>query len=93
MANKFKGTNFDDFLEEEGILSQSASIATKRVLTFEIEKQMKKNKISKVKMAEKMKTSRSSLDRLLDPKNDSVSLRTIGKAASVLGKTVKITLT
>lgn len=92
MPNKHKGSDFDVFLEERGLLSEATAIASKRVLAFQLENAMKKMHISKISMAKKMHTSRSSLDRLLDPQNSSVTLQTIERAANVLGKKVKISL-
>lgn len=93
MSNKHKGRNFDDFLEEEGILAEVTETATKRLLAFQFAEAMKKKRLSKVTLAAKMKTSRSALDRLLDPDNRSVTLQTMERAARVLGKSLKITLT
>lgn len=92
MANKHKGSNFDDFLEEEGLLAEAEAIASKRVLAHQFELAMKKKHLSKISMAKRMQTSRSALDRLLDPENFSVTLQTMEKAAVVLGKKLKITL-
>lgn len=87
----FIGSNFDDFLQEEGLLEDAEITATKRVLAYEILKLMETQGISKTKMAQQMKTSRSSLDRLLDP-NDDVTLSTLEKAANSLGKKLHIEL-
>ena len=73
------GGSFNDFLEEEGILEECTETAIKRVLAWQIEQEMKKNNLSKSAMARKMKTSRSSLDRILDPINESVTLHTLKK--------------
>ena len=90
--NKHLGSDFDEFLKEEKIFSDAEAVATKRVISFQIEKEMSKKRISKLEMAHKMKTSRSSLDRLLDPSNGSVTLQTLEKAAMILGKRLKIKL-
>lgn len=92
MNKKNIGSNFDDFLKEENILEETHEAAIKRVLAYQIEQAMKEQKISKSDMAKKMKTSRCSLDRLLDPLNESVTLLTMKKAASVIGRTIKIEL-
>lgn len=86
MKKKNIGSNFDDFLEEEGIFGEVQETAIKRVLAYQLQEEMKKNNLSKAAMAKKMKTSRSSLDRLLDPDNGSSTLRTMGKAAHVVGR-------
>lgn len=90
MKNKHKGSSFDSFLEEEGLLEQVEATAVKRVVAHQLEKEMKKKKISKSEMAENMHTSRSSLDRVLDPENTSVTLQSLVKAAHALGKKVRI---
>ena len=90
MNNKFIGSNFDDFLEEEGLLAEVEATAIKRVIAFQIDELMKEQSLSKAAMAKRMKTSRSSIDRLLDPKNESVTLQTLERAALVLGKRLQI---
>jgi predicted XRE-type DNA-binding protein len=90
--NKHIGNSFDDFLEEEGLLAETESVAIKRVLAYQIAELMKKKKLSKVAMASKMNTSRSALDRLLDPQNTSITLQTMERAAHVMGKRLRIDL-
>jgi len=92
MKHKNIGSSFDSFLEEEGILEQVEEVAIKRVIALQIEQERKKRKLTKTKLAEEMNTSRSSLNRLLDPNNDNVTLVTIKKAASFLGKRVQLQL-
>lgn len=92
MKNSHLGSTFDDFLVEEGILADAEVAAIKRVIAYQIEMEMKRAKLSKSAMAEKMRTSRTALDRLLDPANVSVTLRTLEKAALALGKSLKIEL-
>lgn len=92
MKNKYLGSNFDDFLEEEGTLAETEAIAVKRVIAFQIEELMKKKRLSKTVLAEKMHTSRSALNRLLDPTNVSITLQTLESAALALGKRLKIKL-
>ena len=89
--NPHSGSNFDDFLKEEGIFEEVHAKALKRALAEQIEESMQAANISKVKMAELMATSRSQLDRVLDPDNISVQLDTLMKAARAVGKTVEIT--
>ncbi len=84
------GSDFDSFLEGERILSESTATAIKRVLAYQVREYMERQKITKTAFARKMKTSRSSLDRLLDPDNVSVTLLTVEKAANALGKSLKI---
>jgi len=86
------GSTLDSFLEEEGILGEATAVAIKRVLAWELSQAMEREHVSKVEMAKRMQTSRSALDRLLDPSNSSVSLGTIDRAASVLGKKLRLEL-
>ena len=91
--NKHIGSNFDDFLKDEGILEKSQAAAAKRVIAFQIEEAMKKEKITKKEMTARMHMkSRMQLDRLLDPENRSVTLLTLEKVAIALGKKLKIQL-
>ena len=90
MNNKYIGSNFDDFLENEGLLAEVEATAIKRVIAIQITKLMQKHKLSKTAMAKRMKTSRSSVDRLLDPQNESVTLQTLERAALALGKRLQI---
>jgi DNA-binding Xre family transcriptional regulator len=92
MSNKHIGSNFNDFLEEEGILAETESIAVKRVIAFQIEQMMIDQKLSKTEMSRRMNTSRAALDRLLDPGNRSVTLQTLDHAARALGKRLQITI-
>lgn len=80
------GSSFDDFLEAEGMRNEVESVAIKRVLAWQFEQEMEKQQKTKQGMAKELKTSRSQLDRLLDPRNTAVSLETLTRAASVLGK-------
>ena len=89
---KHKGSTLDSFLEEEGILEDTEAVAIKRVITYELQKRMKKAHLSKTEIAEKMGTSRSALDRLLDPSNTSVTLNTLVKAAHFMGKRLRVSL-
>lgn len=80
------GSSFDDFLETEGMRNEVESVAIKRVLAWQFEREMEKQQKTKQGMAKELKTSRSQLDRLLDPRNTAVSLETLTRAANVLGK-------
>lgn len=88
--NKHLGSNFDDFLAEEDLLDEVEAIAIKRVIAFEVEQEMKKQNITKSELAEKMKTSRTAINRLLDPNNTSINLKTMEKTAKILGKKLKV---
>jgi transcriptional regulator with XRE-family HTH domain len=92
MKNAHLGSRFDDFLEEEGLRADAEAVAIKRVIAYQIEKEMIRANLSKSAMAERMRTSRSALDRLLDPANVSVTLQTLERAALALGKNLKIKL-
>jgi DNA-binding Xre family transcriptional regulator len=81
---------FDDFLAELGILEECEEVAIKRVLAWQIGEAMKKQGITKTEMAARMKTDRRQLDRLLDPKNPSVTLSTLRRAATAVGRTLRI---
>ena len=84
------GSSFDDFLEDEDLLPQVDALAAKRVIAYQIAESMEKKNLTKTEMAKRMGTSRSSLNRLLDPLNTSVSLATIESAVVALGKRLSI---
>jgi antitoxin HicB len=88
--NLHTGSRFDDFLKEEGIFEEVQAKAIKRALAEQLEESMHLAKLSKLEMARKMATSRSQLDRVLDPENVSVQLDTLIKAARALGKELEI---
>ena len=90
--NPHIGSSLDELLEEDGLLAEVSAIAIKRVLAWQVAQSMSSQGISKTQMAEQMKTSRTSLDRLLDPENTSVTLKTLERAAAVLGKRLQIAL-
>jgi antitoxin HicB len=92
MNKKHIGSNFDDFLKEEKIYAQAQAAAVKRVIAYQIAEEMKKKKLTKTAMANRMKTSRAALERLLDPNNASITLFTLERAASVLGKKLTVQL-
>ncbi|MFV2082696.1 MAG: Fis family transcriptional regulator [bacterium] len=91
-TNPHIGSKLDDFLEEEGILSEVEIVAAKRIIAYQIAELMEAEHISKTAMATRMRTSRTVLNRLLDPENTGVTLKTLGKAAGVLGKKLNISL-
>jgi hypothetical protein len=90
--NPHRGSKFEDYLAEEGLLEEITATAMKRVLAWQIAQAMKKQRVTKSAMAKRMRTSRAALDRLLDADNTSVTLQTMGRAAAVLGKELSITL-
>jgi DNA-binding Xre family transcriptional regulator len=92
MSKKHIGSNFDDFLAEEALLDEATATAVKRVIAWQIEREMKAQKLTKTAMAAKMRTSRAALNRLLDARDTSLTLTTLASAAAALGKHVKIEL-
>lgn len=86
------GSRFDDFLREEDIYEDVQAAAIKRVVAWQLTEEMKRQSITKVEMARRMQTSRSQLDRLLDPTNDRIELATLGRAARALGRELQIGL-
>jgi antitoxin HicB len=90
-SNHF-GSSFEDWLKEEGIYDDVTAHAMKRVLAWQIEQAMKAQGITKAEMARRMHTSRTQLDRLLDPNNDKVQLDTVQRAAAAIGRTLKLEL-
>lgn len=92
MNEKYVGGTFEDFLKEENIETEVRNETIKRLISYNLLTEMKSQNINKTEMAKKMDTSRSSLDRLLNPKNDSVTLATLAKAANVLGKKLVLQL-
>lgn len=86
------GSSFDDFLAEEGMLERVNARALKRVIAWQLSQAMEAKELTKTEMAERMGTSRTSLDRLLDSSNASVTLLTLERAASAVGKRLRIEL-
>ncbi len=86
------GSDFDDFLKEEGLHEACTAAAIKKVLAWEIEEAMKAQHLTKTEMARRMHTSRAALNRLLDESDTSLTLTTLASAAAALGKQVKIEL-
>lgn len=91
-VNPHAGSSFDEFLKEEGIFEEVQARALKRALAEQLEDAMQSGNLNKVSMAQRMATSRSQLDRVLDPSNLSIQLDTLIKAASAVGRTVEIRL-
>ena len=85
------GSSIDDFLREEGIFEEAQAQAVKEVVAWQLAEAMKKKRISKARMAALLSTSRTQIDRLLDPKND-VTLSSLQRAAAVLGLRLTIEL-
>jgi len=91
MSRKHMGSSVDDFLKEEGIFEEAQAQAVKEVVAWQLAEAMRKRKISKNKLATLLKTSRSQVDRILDPKND-ITLGSLQRAAAMVGRRVTIKL-
>jgi predicted XRE-type DNA-binding protein len=92
MSKKNIGSSFDDFLKQESILESSTAIALKRVIAWQIAKEMKAQNLTKTELAKRMHTSRAALNRLLDEHDASLTLTTLASAAAALGKKVNLQL-
>jgi len=92
MKHKNIGDSFDSFLENDSILEEVENVAIKRVIALQLQDEMEKKNLTKTMLAKKMNTSRSSLNRLLDPENEAITLKTLKKAANLLGKRLAIQL-
>jgi predicted XRE-type DNA-binding protein len=91
MNKKHLGSSIDDFLKEEGIFEEAQAQAVKEVIAWQLAEAMKKKKISKARMATLLKTSRTQVDRLLDPNRD-ITLSSLQRAAAMVGRRVTIAL-
>ena len=91
-ATRSTGTSFDAFLEEEGILDEVDAVAIKRVIAWQLRQEMSAQHITKKAMAVRLKTSRTQIDRLLDPENAAVHLTTLTRAARQVGLRLKVEL-
>ena len=92
MSNQYLGSDFDSFLEEEGMLAEVETGAIKKLVALQIQQMMKDKHLSKTAMAKKMHISRSVLDRLLDPDSDFITLQTLERAAIAMGKKLRVEL-
>ncbi len=92
MANQHAGSTIDDFLRDEGVLEEFQARSIKEVIAWQIEKAMKEGKISKRRLAQMMQTSRTQVDRVLDPTDGNVTIQTLQRAAAVLGRRVQLEL-
>ena len=90
MSRRNIGSNFDTFIEDEGLLEEATATAVKRVIAYQLAEKIAEDKLIKGEMARRMGTSRSALDRLLDPDNSSVTLQTLQSAVQALGGRLKI---
>ena len=92
MKRRHLGSKFEDFLAEEGILEDCRAAAIKFKIARELEKAMNDQNLTKAEIARKLKTSRTGVDRLLDPANTSITLNTMAKVANLLGKRIEFAL-
>lgn len=91
MKNKHRGSSFDDFLKEEELFEECNAEAVKRVIAFQLERELKKQKLTKTQLAKKMHTSRAAVNRIFDPKK-TCSLKSLIIASSALGKQLRVSL-
>jgi len=91
MSKKNVGSSLDDFLKEEGFFEEAQALAIKEVVVWQLMEAMEKQSLSKARLAVLLKTSRSQVDRLLDPTRD-VTLSTLQRAAALVGRKVQIEL-
>lgn len=87
------GQYFEDFLKEQDTYESTTEQAVKRVLAYQLSEEIKNQGISKSEMARRMHTSRSQLERLLDPENDGVTIGALSRAAKVVGRSLRLELT
>ncbi len=90
--NPRRGSSLDDFLDSEGLLEEATAGAIKKALAWQFAQAMKEQRVTKAALAQRMNTSRAQLDRLLDPENQSVTLKTLTRAAEILGMRIEIEL-
>lgn len=90
--NQYTDSNFDDFLREEGVLEEVTTRAHKRLLTLQLQDAMLEMKLTKTELAERLQTSRSQVDRLLDPDNTAVTLDSLERLACAVGKQLVVGL-
>ena len=90
--NPALGSTLDSFLESENLLEHTQAVALKRVIAYQLLDVLAKQKLTQTDLARKMHTSKAAVSRLLDPNNASITLRTLLKAAHVLGKNLNITV-
>jgi predicted XRE-type DNA-binding protein len=91
MSKKQHGSSLDDFLKEEGVFEEAQALAVKEVVVWQLTEAMQQQSLTKTRLAALLKTSRSQIDRLLDPKQD-VTLSTLQRAAAFVGRKVQIEL-
>jgi antitoxin HicB len=90
--NPNRGSSLEDFLAEDGRLDEATAVAIKRVVAWQIAQEMERTGMNKTQLAEKLGTNRTQVNRLLDPDNDGVTLRTLQRAADAVGRKLRVEL-
>lgn len=90
--NKHRGSTLDSFLEEDGVLAEFQAKAIKEVIAWQLTEAMKDRKITKTALAALMKTSRTQINRVLDPSDGNVTIETLQRAAAFVGRRVQLEL-
>lgn len=90
--NPHRGSTLDDFLKSEGILEESKTAATRSVIAWRVEAEMERTGMTKTELAVKLGTSRADIARLLDPDDDNVTLRSLQRAAVLIGRKLRVDL-
>ena len=90
-GKRHMGSSIDDFMKHEGVFEESQAQAVKEDVAWQLDAAMKRKKISKNKMAALLKTSRTQVDRILNPKSD-ITLSSLQRAAAMVGRRVTIEL-
>lgn len=91
-SNKHRGSSLDDFLAQEGVLEEFQARAIKEVVAWQLTEAMKERRLSKAELARQMETSRTQVDRMLDPESGNVTIETLQRAAALVGRRVQIQL-
>jgi antitoxin HicB len=91
-SNKHRGPTLNAFLEEEGLKDELSAIVGKERIAFQLQQAMKKKRITKVKLAELMDTSRTQVDRILDPTSGNVTIETLQRVARIVGRELRVEL-
>ena len=90
--NKHRGSTLDSFLEEQGVLGEFQARAIKEVIAWQLAEAMKDRKLTKTALAVLMKTSRTQINRVLDPNDGNVTIETLQRAAALVGRRVQLEL-
>jgi antitoxin HicB len=90
--NKHRGSTLDSFLDDEGMLGEFQARAIKEVIAWQLVEAMKERGLNKTRLAELMHTSRSQVNRMLDPNDGNVTIETLQRAAVLVGRRVQVAL-